>query len=79
VLNALTLVQPADDGRLFFVQLRRDDGENGVADHFCRRIAEDAFGRRVPTGDDAVQVLADNGIFRGIDQRLQQGTGASVP
>jgi hypothetical protein len=46
-----------------------DDATNGLADHLRFRKAEHPLGGRIPGGDDAVQILADDGIVARIDDR----------
>ena len=49
-----------------------------MANSLVRRIAEEPLCGAVPVGDDAVQVLADNGVERGIDYCRQTGVGVLV-
>ena len=46
-----------------------DDAADRLADHLGRGVAEHPLGGRVPRGDDAVQVLADDGVVARIDDR----------
>jgi hypothetical protein len=45
---------------------RRNKNRNGVADNFLRRISEYSLRAAVPAFDDAIEVLAYNGIIRGL-------------
>ena len=44
-----------------------DDLGDVLADDLIGREAVDALGRRVPADDDAVEVFADDGVVRGLD------------
>ena len=61
---------------LFLNTVRRNQHRDRLADRFPSRIAEQALGAPVPAGDDAVQILADDGVVRGIDNRAQQQDGS---
>jgi hypothetical protein len=51
------------------MQLPRHEQRRIRANHLHRAIAEDSLRRRIPARDDAVQVLAEDGVGRGIDDR----------
>ena len=53
------------------VQVLRNQLENGRADHLLCRISENTRGSRIPTGDDAIQVLAQNHVVGGFDDRSE--------
>ena len=49
----------------FLVQtLRGNEKGHGLAHRFLSRIAKQPFRAGIPTGDDAVEVFADDGIIR---------------
>jgi hypothetical protein len=52
---------------LFVVMIARYQLEDGLADDLFGRVAEDRLRRPVPTGDDTVEGLADDGVFRRFD------------
>ena len=51
----------------------RDDLGDVLADHLIGRVAVNPLRRRVPADNRAVEVLADDGIVRGFDDRGQDG------
>src|SRR5947208_9617160 len=57
------------------VQLRRDHGCNGFADHLMRCVSKYGFGSGIPAGDDAIQILADDGVFGRFDDCGQESAG----
>ena len=59
-----------NDG-LFPQPLRRQQPQNGLANHLGGRVAKHAFGSRVPTGNDTVQRLADDGLVGGMNDGLR--------
>ena len=42
----------------------REDEHDGLTHRLIRAVPENPFSALVPTGDDAVQILADDGIVR---------------
>ena len=61
--NAFTLVvRPVLDPILIVVQPR-----DRLSDHLRRGVAKDALGARVPSADDAVEVLADDRVVGRLD------------
>ena len=57
--NLLLLLQP----------VQRNDKRDGLANRFLRRPAEKTLRAGVPRLNDAIQVLADDGIVGGFDNR----------
>ena len=47
--------------------VRRNQLEDRGSDHLAGRIAEDRRGAAVPAGDDALDVLANDGVIGGLD------------
>jgi hypothetical protein len=68
-----------DNLRLFVLQLRRDEHEDGLADRFARLVAEHLGRTGVPAADHTVQSLADDGVVRRFDDRREPFGGAIVP
>ena len=56
---------------LFVKALVRNEDGNGLPDDFLRRVAEEPFRRLVPARDHPVEVLADDGVVRGGNDRCQ--------
>lgn len=48
-----------------------DDCHQRFADHLINGVAEQSLGARVPTGDNAVEIPAENGVLRGLYDRRQ--------
>ena len=46
-----------------------DDCHQRFADHLINGVAEQSLGARVPTGDNAVEIPAENGVLRGLYDR----------
>ena len=65
----------AEDLGLFGLKLGRDEHEDGLADDLVRLIAEEPGGSGIPTGDDTLEILADDGVVGGVDDggELQPG------
>ena len=79
VLDALARADALDDGVFFALQIGWDQGLDRFADHLFGQIAENPLRALVPAGDDAVEVLADDGVVGGFDDRrkmLQRAFGA---
>src|ERR1700740_582195 len=51
------------------MQLFRDNEKNMIANSFFSGISEHSFCRLIPTGNNTVEILTDNGVFRRIDYR----------
>jgi hypothetical protein len=50
VVDALSLPNALEDPRFFVVAVGGDEHGHGLADRFCRRVAEHALGTAVPGG-----------------------------
>jgi len=69
-----SLPQLGEDLWFLAAQVGRDKFQKGGAHHLFRHIAEYTPGRHVPAGDYTLQVFADNGVIR----RLDNGTEHSA-
>src|SRR5437016_7055483 len=58
MISHLTARNSSQDSRLLARTLRRDQHGHRLADGLLRGIAEQPFCAAVPTGDDAIQILA---------------------
>jgi hypothetical protein len=67
MLDTLAAPDTFENRRLLIMPVRRNQNHDRLAYHFLGRIAEDSLRAVVPTGDYAVEVLANNGIIRGLD------------
>jgi hypothetical protein len=67
VLDALARADAREDGRLLVDVVFGEEGGDGLADDLLGRVAEDALGPLVPTGDDAFERLADDGVVGRLD------------
>src|SRR5690349_3783833 len=72
MIYALTSFQAFDNSRFFILSVGRDQQGNGPADDFLGGVAEQPLRALIPTGDRPGQVLADDRVVRGIDNRTQQ-------
>jgi hypothetical protein len=61
MLDALATTDPVENQILFLVGLGNNEA-NRLPYRFRRGVAEHALGARIPRNDDAVQILADDGI-----------------
>ena len=50
----------------FALPVGRDEHANGLADGLSGGVTEHAFGRPIPRRDGTVQILADDGVIRGL-------------
>jgi hypothetical protein len=71
VLDPFAAPEPLEDGTFLVVPLRGDDQRDRPAHGLGRRVAEHAFGPRVPTCDDALERLADDGVVGRVDDGRQ--------
>ena len=69
-VDARAPADPVDDPRLLLCAVVGYDERDGAADGLLGRVAEDPLGAPVPAADDAVQVLAHDGVARALDDRL---------
>ncbi len=67
MLEALAGAEFGEDLVLLVLKVCGDEAENGLADDFFGGVAEHALRAVVPGADDAVEVLADDGVVGGID------------
>src|SRR5262249_9621978 len=74
--DRLSSSNPRQDHVFFGEPLPRNDDRDRLADRFGRRVPEYPFGAAVPRGDNAIQVLADDGIVGGLDDRGKSLRGA---
>jgi hypothetical protein len=71
MFDTLAISYLRQDQGLFFAQLFWDDQQDGLSDDLIFRITENSFRRLVPASDDALQCLANDGIFCGLDDGRQ--------
>src|SRR5690606_36529349 len=67
VVDALPATYLGEDARLLRLAVRRQQDGDRPADHLVGAIAEQALGALVPTHDDAVEILADDGVVGGFN------------
>ena len=65
MIEAFTAPNAGEDFHLLFVAIRWNQSHDRRADHFLGSVSEDAFRPEIPTGDDTVQVLSDDGVVGG--------------
>jgi hypothetical protein len=74
-LHDLPAEHPAQHRALLVLALRWEDERDVPADGFLGRVPEQPLGRRVPVGDDAVEVLGEDRVLRAADDRRQPPQG----
>src|SRR5690606_31507 len=63
----------------FVCTVRRNEDGDGPADHFGCRVAEQALGAAVPGGNDALEVLGDDGVVGMFDDcRIAAGRNVTL-
>src|SRR5262249_55921987 len=62
VVDTLAAADARQDGRLLVLALRWNQDGHRAADRFRGGVAEQLLRTQVPTGDDPVQVFADDGV-----------------
>ena len=71
--DRLSRANEREHGRFFLEPILGDDQRNGLPDHLRGGVAEHLFGPAVPCLDDAVEILADDGIVGGRDDGRETG------
>ena len=71
VVDAFAAPQPRQDVVFLRLPLGRDQHAHGPSDQLVGRIAEQALGRGIARLNDAVEVLRDDGVVGGIDDRRE--------
>ena len=67
MIHALAALQARQDLPLFLLPIFRHHDQDRFPDRFRSRIAVKALRPAVPTGDLPGEIIADNGIIRGVD------------
>ena len=75
MLDPLPAVESREDVRFFLESVRREQLDDGMANHLLRRVPEGPLRSLVPALDDTVEVFADDGVLRGIDDRRIEELG----
>src|SRR6185503_14680963 len=72
MVDTFALEDLSEDRRLIVKAFMRNQDSEGLALSFGSRVAKDMFGTFIPADDDSLQVGADYGIVRRLDDRCQQ-------
>jgi hypothetical protein len=72
MIDAFAAPDALNDDRFLVLAIGGNDDRDRLSDHFLREIAEQALRRPVPTGDDPVDILADDRIIGGVDDRREE-------
>ena len=72
MIYALAPPEAVQNLRLFVAPIRGNQHGDGPPDRFLGRVAEQPLRALVPTGDDAVEVFADDRVVGGIDNGRQR-------
>jgi hypothetical protein len=75
MFNAFSTANSSQDTLLLTEALGRYEKSDWLADNFFSFIAEEAVGTRVPAGDYAIEVFADDCVFGGLHNRRQSTFG----
>src|ERR1700730_18208425 len=67
VVDALATPDSRHDRFFLFLLIGRNQTRNRLADDFLSQIAKNALRAGVPAGDDAIEVLADDGVVARFD------------
>src|SRR4029078_8792406 len=71
MFDAMPTSDPFENCRLFIVSLFRNQQTYGLADHLVGFVAKYYFRTFVPAGDDAIEILRDDRIFRSFCHRAE--------
>jgi hypothetical protein len=69
VFDALSGSESRENGGFFVLVAWRNKDGDWFPDYFISGVPEDSFCAFVPTGDDAVERFADDGVVGGLDER----------
>ena len=72
VLDPAAIANPVDDGQVVVASLRRHEHRDRTADHFVGGVSEHSLRGAVPAQDASREVLRDDRVIAGIDDRGQQ-------
>jgi hypothetical protein len=75
VLDLLSPPDALENLQLLILPVRWNENRDRFADYFFRRISEYPLRALVPAGDNAVEVLADDGVVGGFDDRDEPMSG----
>ncbi len=67
VVDLFTATDAVEDAGLFVMSIGGNEHHHRLPDRFLGRVSEELFRAGIPTRDDAVDVLADDGVVRRID------------
>src|SRR5262245_33311054 len=79
MVNLFAAPDALQNPRLLVRAVRRYQNHDGLADDLFGRIPEQLLRAFVPTPDDAVQILADDGVVRRFDDSRQMADGLFRP
>ena len=65
MVNPFTAANPVQNSGLFIHPIRRHQDGDRAPDDFLRLITKNSFRAAIPTGDDSLQIFADDGIIGG--------------
>lgn len=75
VIDALSSPESRDNLDFFLAAIERDNQRDRPSHRFGRRVAEHSFRGLIPTRDGAIEILADDCVVGGVDDRGQQAPG----
>ena len=62
MIDPFTAPNPLQNAWLFVASFRWNERQDRLADNFFRLVTEEAFGGGIPTGDDSIEIFADDGV-----------------
>src|SRR5262249_56141184 len=71
MIDALAAPNALGDRALFVQTIRRDQDRDRLANGILRQVAVQPFGSAIPTGNDPIEVGADDGIVGRLDDRRE--------
>src|SRR5438105_4965764 len=72
MVNSFPAPDAFQDLRFFIDMIRRDKFEDRVTDHLIRGVSKNLLGSLIPTGNDPLEVLADDRVIRRGNYRGQK-------
>jgi hypothetical protein len=69
VVDAFTAADARENSRLLVEQIRRNQDGDRPADDLRGFVSEQALGSAIPGPDDSIEILADDGVVGGFDDR----------
>ena len=79
MIDSFALSDAFHDAGKLVPPVGREDSRNRPSNHLFRGVSEYALRASIPAGDNAVEILAENRVVRGLDDRNQKTAGFVGP